>query len=172
MKNSQLNRVLKLVRRTGDRMVIMDPETDDVVVLMRLPEYEDLLGVYNEESDKNSRDPFVFNDDATQLWRDEDRSMEDDLGEEESEFVSDGTDFYSPGTIFNKKNDRYPWEDGAIDFDEKKEKYVEKKLNEHKDELNFDDYDWNKEEGIPFNEEDLSDVHEEEEEKFYLEPVE
>jgi len=43
MKQNQLDRIIKLVRRTGDRFVIMDKETDGVVVLMDLNEYEHLL---------------------------------------------------------------------------------------------------------------------------------
>jgi len=43
MKQAQLNRVLKLVKRTGDRFVVLDQETDDVLVVMRVDEYEDLL---------------------------------------------------------------------------------------------------------------------------------
>ncbi len=44
MKSSQLNRVLGLVKKTGDRLVVMDAQTDEVVVIMRLEEYENLLG--------------------------------------------------------------------------------------------------------------------------------
>lgn len=43
MKSAQLNRVLKLVRRTGDHFVIMDNASDEVFVLMNLREYEKKL---------------------------------------------------------------------------------------------------------------------------------
>jgi len=43
MKQNQLDRIIRLVRRTGDRFVIMDKETDETMVLMNLNEYENLL---------------------------------------------------------------------------------------------------------------------------------
>ena len=43
MQNSQLNRVIKLVRRTGDKTVIMDNESDAVMMLMDLGAYEKML---------------------------------------------------------------------------------------------------------------------------------
>ncbi len=43
MRQNQLDRIIRLVRRTGDRFVIMDKETDQTMVLMNLDEYENLL---------------------------------------------------------------------------------------------------------------------------------
>jgi hypothetical protein len=43
MQNSQINRVIKLVRRTGDKAVIMDNESDSVMMLMDLDAYEKML---------------------------------------------------------------------------------------------------------------------------------
>src|SRR3989338_9706162 len=43
MKSSQLNQVLRLIRGTGDRAMIMDPAGEEVVVLMNLNDYEALL---------------------------------------------------------------------------------------------------------------------------------
>ncbi len=42
MRQSQLNRVLNLIRRAGDRCLILDKESDDVFALLRLDDYEDL----------------------------------------------------------------------------------------------------------------------------------
>ncbi|MFA5127747.1 MAG: hypothetical protein WC457_01955 [Patescibacteria group bacterium] len=44
MNSKQLNRLLNLVRETGDRLVVADNESDDVFVLMNLDEYENLSG--------------------------------------------------------------------------------------------------------------------------------
>ncbi|KKW32427.1 MAG: hypothetical protein UY77_C0024G0011 [Candidatus Uhrbacteria bacterium GW2011_GWA2_53_10] len=41
--NKQLRRILDLVRRTGDRMIVTDPEGEDAYVVMGLPQYEALL---------------------------------------------------------------------------------------------------------------------------------
>ncbi|MEK7131372.1 MAG: hypothetical protein AAB797_01375 [Patescibacteria group bacterium] len=43
MQNSQLNRVIKLIKRTGDKTVIMDNESDAVMMLMDLGAYEKML---------------------------------------------------------------------------------------------------------------------------------
>lgn len=41
--NKQLRRLLDLARRTGDRMIITDPEGEDAFVLMDLAQYERLI---------------------------------------------------------------------------------------------------------------------------------
>lgn len=56
MKSSQLNRVLKLVRRTGDRFVIMDNSSDEVFVLMNLREYEKNLDGLSDWEDLNEEE--------------------------------------------------------------------------------------------------------------------
>ena len=43
MKPNQLNRIINLVRRTGDTMVVLDQATDQSFVLMNADDYEDLL---------------------------------------------------------------------------------------------------------------------------------
>lgn len=45
MQNSQLQKILRLIRQTRDRVVVLDPVSDDVVVLLRLEDYENLRGV-------------------------------------------------------------------------------------------------------------------------------
>lgn len=43
MNNNQLNRVMRLVRRTGDRCVVLNNESDEAVVVLNLDEYERML---------------------------------------------------------------------------------------------------------------------------------
>ena len=43
MCNNQLNRIMRLIRRTGDRCVVLDNENDDAVVVMNIDEYEKML---------------------------------------------------------------------------------------------------------------------------------
>lgn len=45
MRQSQLNRTLNLVRRTGDKLIILDKDSDDAFVLMDLDGYEKVLGL-------------------------------------------------------------------------------------------------------------------------------
>ncbi|MEK7681024.1 MAG: hypothetical protein AAB348_03195 [Patescibacteria group bacterium] len=43
MRSSQLNRVIKLLRRTGEKVMVMDDESDEVMMLMNLTDYEKML---------------------------------------------------------------------------------------------------------------------------------
>jgi len=43
--NDQFRRILDLVRATGDRMVVTDPNGNDPIVVMDLDSYEELLGL-------------------------------------------------------------------------------------------------------------------------------
>lgn len=45
MQSSQINRVMKLVKKTGDKVVLMDNESDAVMMLMDIDAYEKLLTV-------------------------------------------------------------------------------------------------------------------------------
>jgi hypothetical protein len=49
MKN-QFERVLNLVRRTGDTMIVVDKEGDDAYVVMDLDQYEAMLGESTQKS--------------------------------------------------------------------------------------------------------------------------
>ena len=43
----QLKRILNLVRKTGDTMIVTDPNGDDVYVVMGLDQYENILNDTN-----------------------------------------------------------------------------------------------------------------------------
>lgn len=67
MKANQLNQILRVVRHTGDRVVVVDPETDDVVVLMPFSEYEAML----HEPFDSVHDFFETGDDSAAGFSDE-----------------------------------------------------------------------------------------------------
>ena len=50
MKESQINRIFNLIRRTGDKCLIADEKSDEVFALMRLDDYEDLHNNFYGES--------------------------------------------------------------------------------------------------------------------------
>ncbi|MEK7451838.1 MAG: hypothetical protein AAB664_00715 [Patescibacteria group bacterium] len=80
----QMKRILKLVRKTGDTMVVTDPNGEDVYVVMNLDQYENLLEMtdFNEdehqiddqETDFSWREPEMSNiqqistDPAPDIW--------------------------------------------------------------------------------------------------------
>lgn len=73
----QLKRILNLVRKTGDTMIVTDPNGEDVYVVMNLDQYESLL---------NSHSPISFAEDDLVNFDDEksDNSWEDLKPTEES----------------------------------------------------------------------------------------
>lgn len=50
--NRQFKRILDLVRRTGDRIVVTDPDGEESYVVMGLDQYEALIRDENEDDDE------------------------------------------------------------------------------------------------------------------------
>jgi hypothetical protein len=162
MDNHQLNRILRLVKRTGDKFVVLDKATDAAQVLMSLDSYEDLLGP-DFGDDFNPRDipPFDGSDNFKLDENDED-------GDDEAEFA-DWTDSEMPKRSYSDTS--LDWGDDDFADDDRRT------IQEIAEAEHMKAVDEEHEAGLasfpPAAEESLSDVpHEEEEEKFYLEPVE
>lgn len=148
MQNSQINRVIKLVRRTGDKAVIMDNESDSVMMLMDLDAYEKILEnsgrvetlTEEELMDRINRDVAVW-----RAYNDKERSekLVDEEVVEQKPMAKSAPIMEEKRPILAKNNSFVPVEDA----------------------------DLGRTPILP--EESASDiVAEEEEEKFYLEPVE
>ena len=54
--NHQFKRILDLVRRTGDRMIVTDPDGEETYVVMGLDQYEAILFKDKEEDDDEEDD--------------------------------------------------------------------------------------------------------------------
>jgi hypothetical protein len=164
MQNSQLNRVLSLVRRTGDRMIIMDNESDSVMVLMGLDAYEKMLGTGPDSLVDLSEEQMLekINRDIAK-WR-----SYNDKCEEEGE-----VDFSAVNEPEMHAPENQPTE--------------KKSADENLEPLDLTGGETDGLEVLPVSpeeedlgqdmakidqEEPLSGIQEEEEEKFYLEPVE
>lgn len=173
MRSRQLKRILDLIRKTGDRMVVADSETDKVFVIMDLDEYENLSG-------------FEFLGD--------DADLDDSFSNGENEVSEDVTDFFLGAEEPAKEEpvveapEKKDIEEINRDIAEWREEEKEKNIDSEKsgfagisssasslaDILADEKYrkrEFNADERTPLVEEDLSDVPAEEE-KFYLEPVE
>jgi len=68
----QFKRILSLVRKTGDTMIVTDPDGKDAYVVMDLDQYELFLGFSGDEEDMPEEDYY------------EEESLEDDLLVEEN----------------------------------------------------------------------------------------
>lgn len=156
MQNNQLNRLLKLVNRTGDRLVVLDKETESAIVMMEIDEYEKLLDGGPRLEDMSESDILDKINREIAIWREKNvaNSAVSDIEEEPA--------VQSP-MVIEDLPETGDLEDEIIDEDlaEVSQKDVEKAV----------------EEPITINpivgpEEELKDVPDDgEEEKFYLEPV-
>ena len=67
---NQFQRIFDLIRRTGDRMVVMDPKGDQTFVIMDIDQYEMLLDLTShteeENFDSNFND-FFLNEDEIEM---------------------------------------------------------------------------------------------------------
>lgn len=139
MNNLQLQRTLRLLRRTGDRGIVLDTESDEVFVLMDADAYEKMLPNFSPQRKKDDGEEGL-----------EDYILDDLLEiEEQRKAVPEvQKPVFVPGKVAPDKNT------------------LDKKLS-------FTE-DWVAEKSAILSEESLADVphEEEEEEKFYLEPVE
>jgi PHD/YefM family antitoxin component YafN of YafNO toxin-antitoxin module len=145
MKNSQLNRVLSLVRKTGDKVIVLDPETEETIVLMSFDEYEALSGIsYTVEKNK-----------AREVIR-ENNHQNEEISEQKIEQKNQIIPNFSAN--FSKK-------ESSSENPLMEEVPKEKSLNFEGESWVVDGYG-----DMGGAEEDLGDLPEEE--KFYLEPVE
>ncbi len=83
MLSPTLRHILQLAKRTGDRVIVVDGQTDDAFVLMSVGAYEDVLGVTNAESAVQMpvEEPAVKANAEIAQWR-EQQVAEREIGEE------------------------------------------------------------------------------------------
>ncbi|MFA7654219.1 MAG: hypothetical protein WCX97_04225 [Candidatus Magasanikbacteria bacterium] len=166
MHNSQLNRVLKLVRRTGDKLVIFDKENDSGYAVMNLDQYENLLDEANfNPSDFDSDDDEEFFAPRPSHGFEPISSVMKDRWHDE--------EFTAP-----TEEEKAPWENG---WQEQELGEIKSNIKNQMSKINADDSESEVElveEMAPIKEDageivPLNDVpHDEEEETFLLEPVE
>lgn len=141
MKNEQLRRLLELLRRTGERLIVADSESDEIFVLMNLSDYEKMAGDGNQPSLFGRAENFSADD------------PDDDFN-----FVSD----FQPGKESDGRANGWP----AGNFRPGKMTPLSDVLKD------MDFLKENPDISPIINEEPLDNLPEDEEEKFYLEPVE
>lgn len=162
MKDAQLDRLFKLVKKTNDRLVVLDKETDFVTVMVPLDDYEKLIdGGEAPDLDEGGFYPDSGPDDEPPTPPTEDFAA--DLPEEEGEEQAPEEPVLPPEPSYTRialaeKQDEAE-RHGSVPVYKPGEKTLDFSGN------------WAAENAKPITEEDLSDVPEEEE-KFYLEPVE
>lgn len=156
MTNNQTKRLMEYIKRTGEKVVVLDAESDALFVMLPLDEYEELAGEGggNSDFDLNGNDDLDFNswaggEDAPNLASDSDADLFAKKEKEEAENINDFENFATvPSAVSSAKVEPNQIPEPQIMPLESQNNAV-------------------------LSQETLSDVpHEEEEEKFYLEPIE
>ena len=70
--NRQLKRILDLVRRTGDRMVVTDPDGEEAYVIMGLEQYEEILEAVEHHHHAHALDEEEDDEAWVPEWKPED----------------------------------------------------------------------------------------------------
>ncbi len=171
MRQNQLDRIIRLVRRTGDRFVIMDKETDQTMVLMNLDEYESLLNDTSSLEDLEEEDMLnKLNHDISRWQVQKERQplptvqVEENLSEVQS--MDEVEDIDETEDDEFEDVDLIPKNEPASEPVSVLEPIVEKTLEPTNIPLEVGQVEQT------FGEENLSNLPEGEEEKFYLEPIE
>lgn len=155
MNSEQLQRTLRLLRRTGDRGIILDSASDEVFVLMDADSYEDLLDT-TEAIEPPPRFP-------------KRESVPEVVAEEDST-----GDIALDDLIDLEERRGEPESSGAMPMQQVIKNAV-RSVNSDFKKLDFSDVWPISRASAVLSEENLSDVPDDtepEEEKFYLEPVE
>lgn len=157
MKPQQLDKLLRLIKRTGDKCVILDRDSDETFALMSLDEYEYLLNGVDELDEMDEDGLWSKIDNDVSRWREKHEGE----GVEELPKLPSVDDGWTPATepvvtesmdLLEDLPEEKPAEPEILPITEPGQQ-VEPTNNITSDE-------------IP-----LHDVPEDEEEKFYLEPV-
>ncbi len=149
MQNSQLQRLLHLMRQTGDKSIVLDNETEQMFVMMNVDDYENLIGVTDFDT------PFAPAGETV--------SDVPDFVIDDAVTPAEGATTLDTSGIFA--------ENGSTLDDEKTSTTIEKMPTISQ--KNTSDWNIHNRANPVLSEETLTDVpHEEEEERFYLEPVE
>ncbi|MDD2758261.1 MAG: hypothetical protein PHD72_02705 [Patescibacteria group bacterium] len=201
MKQEQFNRIMKMSRETGERVVVADGASDEVFVLMPLDEYENMAGLSDggwlpgkydfngeayKDSEINEEEDDLAGPDAP-FWGDIGELSEQELAQKINRDIADwkaAQKIKDDEALAEGLAEEKAGEPVLVEENGEKEVELAKKpfggmarlgdvLTTEKY-LNGDFSEGNRPATGLVDEVDLSDVKEEapEEEKFYLEPVE
>lgn len=188
MKQNQLDRIIRLVKRTGDRFVILDRDTDEAMVVMNLNEYEDLLNTTAEVSSLAEEEMLSRLNHDINRWQEQN----------EKKATLPQIQYDEPEVEEAEPEEEEPVEEEeklpeVHDLPEISQKIDDSELEDEEDGIEFAptadpvpqppvepvsyvapvvSLNSDSTPAVNFAEEDLSDLPEGEEEKFYLEPVE
>lgn len=199
MQNSQLDRLLRLIRRTGDKAVVVDRESEHIFMLMDLDDYEGMLDVVdggvvptnkggagsgrerNDEPDTGANELPVIEietpDAAPEASKSDDEDSFDDYILDDLLDASDKkSDQPSEESIpeISVPDETESITKAEIQEPASAEPTVEPIIEPGKESAAVVEEIWNKDTQAPSSDEvSIKDIpSDEEEEKFYLEPVE
>lgn len=168
----QLKRILNLVRKTGDTMIVTDPNGEDVYVVMGLDQYENLREIENfdpemEMDDLEGYTPPSYPAERNWTWDDSPVEMPEEDGDDLLEKTPDIWSTMRPAGEEGETWDLTKMsDDEVVDLEEQYKKYAQAPEMSIVPEVKIEP----KTEEIPpklaENEDEFG------EEQFYLEPIE
>lgn len=167
----QLKRILNLVRKTGDTMIVTDPNGDDVYVVMGLDRYENIVNISDFDHQEEILDePEGYRHNIPQengwVWGGE--TIDESLEEEES--PEKKPDIWSTMKPAGEEGETWDLaqmsEDEVVDLEEQYKKYAQEPELPKTQEVNLEAENKETSPKLAENEDEFG------EEQFYLEPIE
>lgn len=167
----QLKRILNLVQKTGDTMIVTDPNGDDVYVIMGLDQYEDLRNETGFEDEMTDEEWEQYQDDRKKeddwIWG---GGPVEDLNEVDQALDEKKPDIWEMMKPAGEEGETWDLSNisdiEAVDLEQQYKKYAQAPESSSAPEIKIEP----KIEGIPpklaVNEDEFG------EEQFYLEPIE
>lgn len=167
----QLKRILNLVRKTGDTMIVTDPNGDDVYVVMGLDQYENIVNGSNfdhPEEILDEQEGYRHNIPQENGWVWGGETVDESLGEEES--LEKKPDIWSAMKPAGEEGETWDLtrmsEDEVVDLEEQYKKYAQEPELLKTQEVNLEAENKETSPKLEENEDEFG------EEQFYLEPIE
>lgn len=167
----QLKRILNLVRKTGDTMIVTDPNGDDVYVVMGLDQYENIINGSNfdhpeEILDEQEGYRHSIPQENGWVWGGE--AVDESLEEEES--PEKKPDIWSAMKPAGEEGETWDLtqmsEEEVVDLEEQYKKYAQEPESPKIEEVNLEAESKEISPKLEENEDEFG------EEQFYLEPIE
>lgn len=119
-----LDRLIKLAKKTGDRLIVHNPVDDTDVVIMDVDEYEMLIEDKQDVRDLSERQLLNQINRDISIWRASDkleREMEE-YGGEDLDFADNNSDWHSTASVLeNNDLDEYVTDELVTDDDDEDE---------------------------------------------------
>ncbi len=100
---SSLDRLIKLAKKTGDRLIVHNPIDETDIVIMDVSEYENLLDEKEDVRGLSERQLLNQINRDISIWRANDK-LESEYEDDALDFVDDKSDWHSAGSVLDNRD--------------------------------------------------------------------